>query len=48
MYTIYLIDGVRAPKKVWERRQLFGEHSGAKFWKQEVELKRARFAQPRY
>ena len=31
MYTVYLIDGVRVPKRTWEARQQFGEYVGALF-----------------
>ena len=28
---LYLIDGVAVPKRVFERRQIFGEYAGASF-----------------
>lgn len=39
---IYLIDGVRVPKRTYERRQLFGEHSGARFFSYEPVIERPR------
>jgi hypothetical protein len=36
--TIYLIDGVRVPKHVFEARQIFGEHPAARF--EAVEVRR--------
>jgi len=31
MRRYYSIDGVGVPRKIWERRQVFGEYSGARF-----------------
>lgn len=31
MRTLYLIDGISVTKQIYERRQLFGEHVGARF-----------------
>jgi hypothetical protein len=31
MRTMYLIDGVQVTKRIFERRQLFGEHKEARF-----------------
>ena len=28
---IYLIDGVKVPRRTWEQRKIFGEYMGAKF-----------------
>jgi len=33
---VYLIDGVRVPKHVFEARQIFGEYPGARFEALEV------------
>lgn len=40
---IYLIDGVRVPKKVWERRQVFGEYVAARYWTEDPPVKEVRF-----
>jgi hypothetical protein len=29
--SLYMVDGVVVPKKVWEARRIFGEHAAAKF-----------------
>ncbi len=31
MRTLYLIDGVAQPRRVWEAKQLWGEYAGADF-----------------
>ena len=31
MRTLYLIDGVAVPKKIWGVRKMFGEYYGARF-----------------
>jgi len=37
--TLYLIDGVAVPQKIYERRQLFGEHAGAQFSIVDIKVK---------
>lgn len=41
--TIYLIDGVRVPKTIWERRQVFGEYAAARYWTELPPVKEVRF-----
>ncbi len=31
MIYVYLIDGVAVPARIWNRRQIFGEHGAAVF-----------------
>jgi hypothetical protein len=33
---LYMIDGVAVPRKIWERRQIWGEYAGASFFKYEI------------
>jgi hypothetical protein len=38
-HYVYLIDGVAQPQRIWQRRQVWGEHPQAQFTV--VEVKRA-------
>jgi hypothetical protein len=44
MRTLYLIDGVAVPKKVWEIRKMFGEYAGARFDVERIPLQGKRAA----
>ena len=39
---IYLIDGVAVTKKIWDRRQIFGEYLGASFAFEDVAIETER------
>lgn len=39
--TMYLIDGVQVTRKIYERRQIWGEHAGAKFRVETANAKQA-------